>query len=50
MKKRYFTEDQQIFHKSKLLNDLNVSAEEFGADENYAITLSAAVKNLFYLF
>lgn len=36
-------EDEYFFEKSKLLADMNVTAEQFGGNENHAIHFTAAV-------
>lgn len=40
---KFQREDAYFFEKSKVLADMNVTAEQFGGSENYAIHLSAAV-------
>lgn len=40
---KFAMEDEYFFQKSKTLAELNVTAEQFGGNENHAIHFSAAV-------
>jgi hypothetical protein len=40
---KFSDEDKNFFEKCKFFSDVQVSAEQFGADENYSIPLCAAV-------
>jgi hypothetical protein len=43
IKMKFSDEDKNFFEKCKFFSDVQVSAEQFGADENYSIPLCAAV-------
>ncbi|KAJ3622350.1 hypothetical protein MTP99_002865 [Tenebrio molitor] len=46
IKMKFSDEDKNFFEKCKFFSDVQVSAEQFGADENYSIPLCAAVVEL----
>lgn len=42
---RFEEDDEYLFEKSKILANMAVTAEQFGAKSDYAVRLSAAVSN-----